>query len=881
MATSARASKLAVAGSELPRRREVLGLLLLGLALFLGLSVFSFQLGNRSMTGPFGRLCAVGVYGLCGVTGYLVVAAVARSAWRVLLGRRAMVSKWEWAGLCVGLPGLSILFYLIAGAQRLDGFGPGGLIGEYGGAVLRAAIGTAGAALTASIALLLGLLGATPLRAVVLLTFVRHGARVAWGGMKQGARSSATLASRAAVTLFPGPSDDDDPDDGDDESESENEPPARASKESAADTGVTVGKDKVILLEPRMRKKTAPPPRPDDGEGAPTEEASPSDTVRMDSPPSFDELVPPKRKGRSKSQPAPAVTPSVEPAASMPSPIAPEPVAEPAPEPDAALPVIVESGFAKKAAPKARAGEFIMAGSGGFHLPAVDLLDYSEGSRSQLDRSVMHEIAARLQSTLQTYGVHGKVTEIHPGPVVTMYEFVPELGTRIAKIAGLADELAMTLEALRVRIVAPIPGKNAVGIEVPNPVRETVFLKEILADDVFSRARSKLTMALGKDIAGRPVVVDLAKMPHLLVAGTTGSGKSVSVNSMICSLLYGASPEEVRLIMVDPKMLELSVYEGVPHLLLPVVTDPKKANLALRWAVEEMERRYELLATAGVRDLAGYNKKVEKLASEAPATPEPPPAPNAAESATPDAASSGVALADTTGPTQLPLPRSGRLPDGAKKLPYIVIIIDEFADLMMVASKEVETSVARIAQKARAAGIHLLLATQRPSVDVITGLIKANFPSRIAFQVSSKVDSRTILDQGGAEALLGQGDMLFSDRGGALRRVHGCLVTDTEIGRIVDFLKQQGTPVYDMDILKPRDEEEGDKPPGEEDFDDAMYDQAIRVVAETRQASISMLQRRLRVGYNRAARMIEKMEREGIVGPADGPNRREVLISSQ
>ncbi|MCC6997573.1 MAG: DNA translocase FtsK [Deltaproteobacteria bacterium] len=542
-----------------------------------------------------------------------------------------------------------------------------------------------------------------------------------------------------------------------------------------------------------------------------------------------------------------------------------------------AEPVIIENKFLAKAPPelpvKKPKQDFIRAdGAGSWVLPTIEHLDYDPGVRGELDKDAMLELAARLEKTLGDYGVKGRVTEIHPGPVVTMYEFVPVAGTRVSKIANLADDLAMSLAAVRVRIVAPIPGKNAIGVEVPNKLRETVYLKEIIADDAFNKVKSKLTIALGKDIAGRPTAVDLAKMPHLLVAGTTGAGKSVAINSFIVSLLYNATPDDVRLIMIDPKMLELRCYEGIPHLLLPVVTDPKKANLALRWAVEEMERRYELIAASGMRDIASYNKKLEKIL---------------ADQATRDAAGDsdgtpGESLGGTqTGPNgQLPLlalaEASG---EPLKKLPYIVVIIDEFADLMMVASKEVETSVARIAQKARAAGIHLLLATQRPSVDVITGLIKANFPSRIAFQVAQKVDSRTILDQQGAENLLGQGDMLFSDRGAALRRVHGCLVTETEIERVVTSLRAQGKPVYDLDILKPRDDdgEDGDAPP-EEDMSDAMYDQAVKLVAETRQASISMVQRRLRVGYNRAARMIERMEREGIVGPADGPNRREVLV---
>ena len=409
-----------------------------------------------------------------------------------------------------------------------------------------------------------------------------------------------------------------------------------------------------------------------------------------------------------------------------------------------------------------------------------------------------------------------------------MYEFVPAPGTKLSKISALSNDLAMSLQALRVRIVAPIPGKGSVGIEVPNKTRATVYLKEILVDEGVQKAKSKLTMGLGKDIAGAPVAVDLAKMPHLLVAGTTGSGKSVAVNGMICSILFNSTPEEVRMIMIDPKMVELSIYEGIPHLLLPVVTDPKKANLALRWAVDEMERRYELVSKAGVRDILAYNKKVEKILADGPPKIESKkikifvegdgrreergrgrrqrgrPCARRAASSTPRCA--------TRSRRRIALPQKAReeAPPPPRKLPYIVVIIDEFADLMMVAPKDVETSVARIAQKARAVGIHLLLATQRPSVDVITGLIKANFPSRIAFQVASKIDSRTILDQQGAENLLGMGDMLFTDRGQALRRVHGALVTDVEIKRMVDFLKLQGQPVYDMDILKPRVDEEGE-----------------------------------------------------------------------
>ncbi|HET9620866.1 MAG TPA: FtsK/SpoIIIE domain-containing protein, partial [Kofleriaceae bacterium] len=432
----------------------------------------------------------------------------------------------------------------------------------------------------------------------------------------------------------------------------------------------------------------------------------------------------------------------------------------------------------------------------------------------------------------------------------------------------------------RVRIVAPIPGKAAVGIEVPNKTREKVFLKEIVADELFMKGRGKLPMAIGKDIEGGPSVVDLARMPHLLVAGTTGSGKSVAVNAFITSLLYHASPEDVRMIMVDPKMLELSIYEGIPHLLLPVVTDPKKANLALRWAVEEMDRRYDLLAQMGVRDIATYNDKVGKQLAKLEADKL-----RAAADAATRALEDDIGKAtDAESPEEADA-REKLVTAPPHRLPYIVVVIDEFADLMMCAPKEVETSVARIAQKARASGIHLILATQRPSVDVITGLIKANFPSRIAFSVASKIDSRTILDQTGAEALLGAGDMLFSDRGAAPVRLHGCYVDEEEIHRVVAFLKTQGRPVYNLDILKPRDEEgEGDgggmpsgAPGGKSDDD--MYDKAVYIVTTTRNASISWVQRQLRIGYNRAARLVEEMEKQGVVSPPDHTNKREVLVA--
>jgi len=552
-----------------------------------------------------------------------------------------------------------------------------------------------------------------------------------------------------------------------------------------------------------------------------------------------------------------------------------------------------------------------------FTPPPLDVLDFDRPERSALDKEAFLSTAEKLRAKLADFGIVGEVVEIRPGPVVTMYEFLPGPGIKVSKIAALADDLAMAMEAMRVRIVAPIPGKGVVGIEVPNRDRETVYLKEIVEQDVFQRSSSKLTMALGKDIEGMPYVLDLAKTPHVLAAGTTGSGKSVAVNSMVMSILLKATPEEVRFIMVDPKMLELSVYEGIPHLLLPVVTDPKKAALALRWAVEEMERRYQLLSEAGVRNIAGYNKLVESAKGDARVllekkreTPKPKkaasllvvdvgegeseedalarakeeeslgvPSPLTAAEDPRTTLEGDVEAAADTGDVEkdLELPMEQK-PKELKKLPYLVVIIDELADLMMVASREVETYIARLAQMARAAGIHLLVATQRPSTDVVTGVIKANFPTRISFMLRSKPDSMTILGTVGAESLLGMGDMLLMPPTSAnMVRVHGAFVSEQEIKRAVDHLKSQGKPVYDESILRPRDEDLADAGV-EDELSDELYDQALATVSEMRQVSISMLQRKMRIGYNRAARMIERMERDGVVGPADGAKPREVLL---
>jgi DNA segregation ATPase FtsK/SpoIIIE, S-DNA-T family len=522
----------------------------------------------------------------------------------------------------------------------------------------------------------------------------------------------------------------------------------------------------------------------------------------------------------------------------------------------------------KAAAPRTQEAFDFLEPSGTYHKPLLSLLDHEGEAPPPIDREALMDNAKILENKLKDFNVDGEVVEVKPGPVVTMYEFSPAPGVKVNKIAGLSDDLSMALRALSIRIVAPIPGRGVVGIEIPNKEREMVYLKEIFESEEFQKTGGKLPMALGKDIFGRTVVSDLSKMPHVLVAGSTGSGKSVSINTMILSLLYRGTPEDVRIIMVDPKMLELSIYEGVPHLLLPVVTNPKKAALALNWAVREMERRYQLMSAKGVRNIDGYNKKIAKEEKEKEKF-------KAQEQVI-------VETIDSTDEEELPpvtIVEGEELDHG--HLPYIVVIVDELADLMMIAGREIEESIARLAQMARAAGIHLILATQRPSVDVITGLIKANFPTRISFKVFSRIDSRTILDSMGAETLLGMGDMLFLPPGtGALQRVHGAFVSELEVQRVVDFLKKQGDPEYDKSILDAPPAGDGGTDGGQEEYDEK-WDEALAIIAESRQASISMLQRRLRLGYNRAARMIEKMEQEGLVGPSDGTSRpREVFIST-
>ncbi len=505
-------------------------------------------------------------------------------------------------------------------------------------------------------------------------------------------------------------------------------------------------------------------------------------------------------------------------------------------------PEVVEHRPSAERAPRQQTLPFATpAASGPYQLPELEMLARGTEEDHQIDREALIRNSQVLEKKLADFSVTGRVVKVHPGPVITMYEFEPAPGIKVSRIVNLADDLALALRALAVRIVAPIPGKPVVGIEVPNVEREVVALRDLLAHPSYQNRESKLTMALGKDIFGVPVTADLSKMPHLLVAGATGAGKSVFLNALLCSLFFKATPDEVKLLLIDPKMLEFSPLHDIPHLISEVVTNPKRAAAALMGVVRKMEERYELMAARGVRDIAQYNRSVIKEAAHG----------------------SSRERDDDEG--------------DVRPLPYIVVVIDELADLMIVASRDVEESLMRLAQMARAAGIHLVLATQRPSVDVLTGIIKANFPSRIAFQVSSRTDSRTVLDANGAERLLGQGDLLWLPPGSSrLERIHGPYVSDREVQTVADFLRAQGAPELDPTIIRLKEESEKWEDRG--DQYDELFDEAVDIIARHRIASISFVQRKLKIGYNRAARLVEQMEGEGIVGPQEGTKPREIFV---
>ncbi len=521
---------------------------------------------------------------------------------------------------------------------------------------------------------------------------------------------------------------------------------------------------------------------------------------------------------------------------------------------------VVKAPLIKRAAATARQSRLALTSDSDWPLPPIDLLQWPEESKHQslVSEDALEKNAKMLEAVLDDFGVNGQILKVSPGPVVTLYELEPSPGTRAARVISLADDIARNMSAVSVR-VAVVPGRNVIGIEMPNARREMVYLRELLSTDAYNDTKATLPLVLGKDIAGNPVIVDLARMPHLLIAGTTGSGKSVAINTMILSLLYRLSPQKCRFIMIDPKMLELSVYEGIPHLLSRVVTEPKKAIMALRWTVREMEERYRAMSKLGVRNIDGYNMRLREAAKKG---------------------ENLMRTVQTGFDRETGKPIYEEQPLDLTELPYIVVIVDEMADLMMVAGKEIEAAIQRLAQMARAAGIHILMATQRPSVDVITGTIKANFPTRISFQVTSKIDSRTILGDQGAEQLLGQGDMLYMAGGGRITRVHGPFVRDAEVEQIVKFLKAQGEPEYLDEVT----EDDGSGIGGDngglfgssEGSGDELYDKAVDIVLRERKASTSFIQRHLQIGYNKAANLVERMEREGLIGPASPTGKREI-----
>ena len=846
-----------------------------GAAALLALWTYAPAAPAKNLAGPFGFFTAGALHAGFGVLAWLAPAAMLGLAGTLVAGRPR--PSWRWAAWALSAASVGALAHLWTG--RAGGGALGAALGGAAQGVLSLWGGTIALA-----ALLAG--------ALVLATDLAAARWAAWTGrhvfaaLHWGARASvATLKD-----LRPPEADDDGSADAPDDAD---EPDARDAAKREEPEALPTKKDKrarpvleagedarlPVVVAPDQKPKVIVPPEAK--RARPLPDALDADDLDAPPTPAFEAPDGPVaqdgRRGRGAplDVAAPAKEAKAEKAAAPPK--AEEKLAAPvqqSTEPRLAAPAIIEPKAPPKpvAAPAAPPEPFTMKdGRKAFTLPSSTLLHSEQQQVQQIDRLALTATAEKLRLKLRHFGIEGQVTEIRPGPVVTMFEFKPAEGVKISKIAALSDDLAMAMEALRVRIVAPIPGKGVVGIEVPNRERQTVFLRDLVDQDSFQRAASKLTMCMGKDIEGMPYITDLAKMPHLLIAGTTGSGKSVGVNAMIVSMLLKASPEDLRFIMVDPKMLELSVYEGIPHLLLPVVTDSKKAAMALRWGVEEMERRYHLLADLGVRNITSYNKKVAELAKEAKSAPP-------ASTLEGEDARDGRSEPGGRSPTASPAGGGGEVPHTHDKLPYLVIIIDELADLMMVASREVEVYIARLAQMARAAGIHLMVATQRPSTDVVTGVIKANFPARISFQVASRHDSMTIINAPGAENLLGMGDMLIIPPGTSYQtRVHGALVTEVEVAKIVDAWKAQGAPVYDANILKARPED-GEGFDEVDDGPDELYDQAIAAVSDMRQVSISLLQRKLRVGYNRSARMIERMEKDGIVGPADGSKPREVLI---
>jgi DNA segregation ATPase FtsK/SpoIIIE, S-DNA-T family len=835
------------------RAPEVLALVLWTLALFLAMALASYR-GDPSAgvrlpptptgpdwVGPVGALCARGLVSLLGIVAWGLPLEL------VLLGIPLVRGKESPAtpGRCAGNLLIAVVTAALVqvGSPDRTSFGThpaSGLVGELFGELARSLFSTAGSFLVGFACLGLILIGRAAFSFIALARLSARAA-AAVAAWTAGATRALRDAWRQARAL-----------------EREREDIRRIASEPHIDTSAkdnaivaalpldfdegiadSLADDNVVASEREIAKPAVvapafapvPTPRPSFAPApapsfAPTPTPSPRLELPPELPPELDEPLSPKRKRQPRKSPT----------------------------------IVDTSAALGKEQPTFDDGP----ASAAFELPSIDFLVAEKVEPTlSVDRDKLLANAQKLVETLEHYGVEGKVEDILPGPTVTTYEVSPAAGTKVSKVAGLADDLALAL-ARKVRIVAPIPGKNRIGFELPNDKRVKVLLRDLIEDRRFQTLDVPLPVVLGRDILGNPVYADLASMPHVIVAGATGAGKSVGLNVMLLSLLYRRSPDELRLLMVDPKVVELAPFDRIPHMLLPVVTDMKQAATALKWAVDEMERRYQLFADAGTKNIATFNGWVERVRRGEARNP------NARVVRAKDhnGFTDEIPAAKGSDEGEVPLP---------EKLPWIVIVVDEFADLMMQQGKEVEAAIARIAQKARAAGMHVILATQRPSTDVITGTIKANFPTRIAYRVAQKVDSRTILDEQGAEHLLGMGDLLIKLNGtGEMKRVQCPWVSEEEVQRVTDYLRTLGEPVYDDNILRPRDDEEAAEEGDAEQ--DPVYDDAVRLVAETRRCSTSWLQRKLMLGYNRAARIVEMMERRGLVGPSNGAKDREVLV---
>jgi len=901
-------------GKRPPRsgmRRDILAVVLLAMAAVAALALATYSaldgallargLPAANLCGPVGHRAARALYGVLGYSALVLPIALATAAVRLFQGAPPRLTALGSAAYAVLILSIAALAHLALGGRTSLPFPAGGAVGAWLSALTVRWLSTWGSAIVLLAAATVALIVAADVKPQDLVAALARGVR-ALAGYARARVGDAVEEHRAAIAELRA-------------EEAANR--ARRAEEEArriADTAeIEVAREEdrdearavagALALEHVRRTGSFDDPAwveglapaADDGgaevEVAPAEEAEEPAAPRR------------KRKERAEEEPEAEAVAAAEP-------VPPAPVVPPVrPEIVVTQAMLERGGRKKKEKKEVPAFAFTKAGDV-FQLPSTALLDVHEEKAKDVDTQGLTRTADVIVATLRQHGVEGSIKHIRPGPVVTLFEFSPVAGVKLARIENLDKELTMALSATRIRIIAPIPGKGVVGIEVPNKDRATVHLREILESETFAHAGGLLPLGLGKNIEGIPYCVDLQRMPHLLIAGTTGAGKSVGLNTMILSMLYRQTPAEVRMIMVDPKMTELKTYEDIPHLLLPVVTDPQKAARALQWAVDEMERRTQILADTGSKDLRSYNGKVEKLRAEgrtfddaaealvppkklvvvdvtAGETEEEVEARAAAkaeeqffgEPLARPAEAAAAPTAEYEDPTAPPPPDPVAARDERKipqKLPYIVVVIDELADLMMTAPREVEISLARLAQKARATGIHLVVATQRPSTDVVTGMIKNNFPARITFRLASRHDSQTIINGPGAETLLGDGDMLVLTATHPVTRVQGAFVSEDELHRVVEFLKEQGRPVYDDSILKARDGafDRG----GGDDEDDPVYDLALELVAGMEEVSVSKLQREMKLGYNKAAKIIERMEREGVVGPANGVKPRRVLI---